>query len=205
MALTRDALVKKGFPEVDCMAEAESLRNEWEEEYPELRSGVIKADENTLSLWRSLFIGRLLKEYRYAKFKQSGEQVESITLINTKSKYSKHCRRLERKQREKEFQQSEAKRTGNYFGSGYVREGKKVQFIDTCKEAGDDEILPNEKNPYIGMLDRDNKVGLGSLKNSKTKVVNENITPRVQFDNEREALKGYLRPHLDSKKRLGML
>jgi len=42
----------------------------------------------------------------------------------------------------------------------------------------DGTVVPNDKNPYIGILDRASSVALGNPKASKTQRVSEQPTPR---------------------------
>lgn len=105
IALTKKALKKKGFPDVEHLQEDSNLVGEWQSNYDSLRSRVVMADYDSGRFWGSIFIAKLFKELRDSKTRKRNDQIDTISLINKRIAYSKKLRKLESDQREKDFQE----------------------------------------------------------------------------------------------------
>ena len=103
IALTKEALRKKGFPDIENMVEDRALTGEWEDNYETLKSRVVMADYDSGRFWGSIFIAKLFKELRDAKERKRNEYPDSLSLINKRIAYSKKLRKIEADIREKEF------------------------------------------------------------------------------------------------------
>ena len=56
LALTRDAMMNKGFNDIKDMEEDDTMKAEWEENYETLRSRPLVEGTDTHKYWGSLFI-----------------------------------------------------------------------------------------------------------------------------------------------------
>lgn len=198
LALTRVAMSKNGYPEVadnKKWKEDPGLRTEWEDNYETLKSQVQLEGYDSARFWGSQFLAKLFKEWKDAKDRRRTEGEESLSVINTKYKYSKRLRKLEETQREEEFQEAEAARSGSFFGAGLLPKARNVHFKDTLKTDPDEEVkVPDHLNPYVSMVQ---KGELGAPKLGKTTRVSEEVTATgsTQLVNERQALKASCKAH----------
>ena len=107
LALTKTAMMKKGFTDIQDMEEDEAMRVEWEENYESLRSRPLIMDSDTGKYWGSLFISKLLKEVIDTRNRYNKKRNMSITFINERISYSKKLRQIEEDHRKQDFMQKE--------------------------------------------------------------------------------------------------